>query len=94
MSVPVIRQPAWLALEALAPRFAAPREGAGPSHLMRDLFEQDPRRFDRYALDVGPLLVDFSKQCFDQPVMSALLDLAELSSILRSFNISPSDLAA
>ena len=61
--------PAWAALrdhhEALADR-----------HL-RDLFADDPDRFDRFSLRLGDLLFDYSKNRFTAETKQLLLDLAE-----------------
>ena len=43
---------------------------------MRDLFAADPGRFERFSLQVGPLLVDYSKHRVGTETMKLLFDLA------------------
>lgn len=43
---------------------------------MRDLFAQEPRRFDRFSLEVGPLFLDYSRNRLTNRTLSLLLDLA------------------
>jgi glucose-6-phosphate isomerase len=59
---------AWRALEAHH------REIAG-LHL-KDLFAGDPRRFERFSLSFGDLLLDYSKNRITERTMTLLLDLA------------------
>ncbi|CUW37635.1 glucosephosphate isomerase [Magnetospirillum sp. XM-1] len=61
--------PAWKELEALAAT-----TGRRP---MRDMFAEDPGRFDRFSAQLGDLLLDYSKNRIDTRVMDALLRLAE-----------------
>ncbi|HEX8141287.1 MAG TPA: glucose-6-phosphate isomerase [Pyrinomonadaceae bacterium] len=61
--------PAWQAL-------ADHHETIGPIH-MRDLFMQDPERFDRFSLRMGDILLDYSKNRITEETMGLLLDLAE-----------------
>ncbi|MDR2001102.1 MAG: glucose-6-phosphate isomerase [Zoogloeaceae bacterium] len=42
---------------------------------LRDLFAADPQRFDRFSLEQGGLLIDYSKQRLSAEVMSALAGL-------------------
>jgi glucose-6-phosphate isomerase len=44
---------------------------------MRDLFQQDPERFDTFSLKFQELLLDFSKNRITQTTMTLLRDLAE-----------------
>jgi glucose-6-phosphate isomerase len=44
---------------------------------MRDLFRTDPERFPRFSLQLGDLLVDFSKNRITQESLDLLLALAE-----------------
>ena len=60
--------PAWQALEKHR------REVAGVH--MRDLFADDPHRFDRLSLRVGDILFDFSKNRVTEKTMGLLIDLA------------------
>ncbi|MGE5601726.1 MAG: glucose-6-phosphate isomerase [Nitrososphaerales archaeon] len=61
--------PAWQALDKH-------RQEAGSVH-MRDLFAQDPTRFERFSLKVGDILFDYSKNRVTQETMRLLFDLAE-----------------
>jgi glucose-6-phosphate isomerase len=45
------------------------------SHL-RDMFRDDPRRFERFSLRLGPILYDYSKQRIDSRCMELLFSLA------------------
>ncbi|MFO7877280.1 MAG: glucose-6-phosphate isomerase [Desulfovermiculus sp.] len=45
------------------------------SHL-RDMFRDDPRRFERFSLRLGPILYDYSKQRIDSRCMGLLFSLA------------------
>ena len=44
---------------------------------MRDLFSQDPARFDRFSIEFNDLLVDFSKNRITLETLDLLLGLAE-----------------
>ena len=44
---------------------------------MRDLFAADPARFERFSLQVGELLLDYSKNRITEETMSLLMQLAE-----------------
>jgi glucose-6-phosphate isomerase len=59
---------AWQALEHHYRQIA-------PLH-MRDLFRQDPRRFDKFSLRLDDLLLDFSKNRVTEDTMRLLYDLA------------------
>jgi len=43
---------------------------------MRDLFAQDPERFDKYSLKLNDILVDYSKNIMTEETKTKLLDLA------------------
>ena len=43
---------------------------------MRDLFAEDPSRFERFSLQVGELLLDYSKNRISEETMRLLLSLA------------------
>ena len=43
---------------------------------LRDMFRDDPRRFERFSLRLGPVLFDYSKQCIDSKCMQLLFSLA------------------
>jgi glucose-6-phosphate isomerase len=62
------RTPAWLALAAHRRRL----DGV----TMRQLFDADPGRFDRYTLRIEGLLVDLSKNLVTEETVTLLLDLA------------------
>lgn len=61
--------PAWKALEQ---DFANTQN----SH-MRDLFEQDPERAQRYWLQVGGISVDYSKNRINDQILADLIELAK-----------------
>jgi len=65
--------PAWQALSAHQ------RETAGLH--MRDLFAEDPNRFDRFSLRIGEILFDYSKNRITERTMGLLLDLARQSEL-------------
>lgn len=46
------------------------------SRTMRDLFAQDPQRFERYSLQLGDLLFDYSKNRITDQTMALLFRLA------------------
>jgi glucose-6-phosphate isomerase len=43
---------------------------------MRDLFARDPQRFERFSLELGSILLDYSKNRITEETMTLLLDLA------------------
>ena len=43
---------------------------------MRDLFEQDPNRFENFSLHINDLLFDFSKNRITKETLNLLIDLA------------------
>jgi len=61
--------PAWQAL-------VAHRTAMNDVH-MRDLFAQDPQRFDRFSLRFQDILFDYSKNRMTDETMRLLLDLAQ-----------------
>ncbi len=65
----LIRSQAWQALQQHA-------EAMQQVH-MRDLFADDEHRFQRYSLQFGQLLVDYSKNIITDKSMRLLLQLAE-----------------
>ncbi len=73
MSVPLRQRPAWKALEqhhtAIARR-----------HL-RDLFAEDPKRAERYAVDGAGLHLDYSKNRITDQTLRLLLQLADESGL-------------
>ena len=44
---------------------------------MRELFEEDPKRFDKFHLQFEDILVDFSKNILTEETLAYLLALAE-----------------
>ncbi len=58
----------WQALEAHAKEMKQVH--------MRDLFAQDPDRFNKYSLKLNDILVDYSKNLMTEETKSKLLDLA------------------
>jgi glucose-6-phosphate isomerase len=73
MTVPT-QLPAWKALEAHYPQVA-------PLH-MRDLFRQDPRRFDKFSLRFQDILLDYSKNRVTEETMRLLFDLARQADLV------------
>src|SRR5436309_3076520 len=72
MTIPT-RLEAWQALQAH-------HRDVAPLH-MRDLFRQDPGRFDRFSLHFNDILLDFSKNRIIEPTLRLLLDLARQSDV-------------
>jgi glucose-6-phosphate isomerase len=67
--------PAWKALAA----HASTTRGA----TLRDLFARDPARFDGFSLEVGDLLVDYSKNRVTADTMRLLFDLARQARVFE-----------
>ena len=63
------QSPAWLALQAHQPIIAR-------QHL-RELFQKDPQRFEKFSLHFNDLLMDFSKQPISHDTTHLLLALAQ-----------------
>ena len=63
------QSPAWKSLKEHQPE-------AAELH-MRDLFKQDPQRFEHFSLMVGEILFDYSKNRITDKTMSLLFDLAK-----------------
>jgi glucose-6-phosphate isomerase len=72
MTKPTQRQ-AWKALEAHHKEIAPLQ--------MRDLFKQDPKRFDKFSLRFNDILLDFSKNRITEQTMRLLYDLARESDL-------------
>jgi glucose-6-phosphate isomerase len=66
--------PAWTALERHAERMRASS--------LRALFEEDPKRGERFVLDVAGLHVDYSKNLVDEDVLAQLVALAEQAGVV------------
>jgi glucose-6-phosphate isomerase len=69
----LIQSPAWQAL-------TAHRQKLGETH-MRDLFAQDPGRFERFSLQFGDILLDYSKNRITTQTMTLLLNLARQANL-------------
>ena len=65
--------PAWHALQAHS-------DGIRNLHL-RDLFAQDPQRFNHFSLRIEDLLLDYSKHRITTETMTLLLDLARVADV-------------
>jgi glucose-6-phosphate isomerase len=65
--------PTWQTLQAHS-------ETMGKWHL-RELFAQDPQRFSRFSLQLGDLLLDYSKHRITADTMRLLVDLARFADI-------------
>ena len=61
--------PAWQAL-------AAHQADISATHL-KDLFQQDPERFDRYSVEAAGIFLDYSKNRMTDETLKLLLQLAE-----------------
>ena len=70
---PLAGTPAWRAL-------AAHHRELRDLH-MRELFAADPERFERFSVDLGPLLFDYSKHRITEQTRRLLLDLAEAAGV-------------
>ena len=70
---PLARQKAWLALKAHYKKMQA-------SHL-RELFEDDPKRAERFTVDALGIYFDFSKNRITEKTLKLLLDLARESGL-------------
>jgi glucose-6-phosphate isomerase len=80
----------WAELAAHATRLAAVP--------VSELFERDPKRFERFAREHAGLLVDFSRQRWDEIVLAKLLQLADavglrarIDAMWRGEHINPSE---
>jgi len=62
------QSPAWIALQAHQPEMA--------NQHLRDLFGQDPQRFDKFSLSFNDILLDYSKQAIKDDTVALLLALA------------------
>jgi len=67
------KSPAWLAL-------SQHRDAQGDQSL-RTLFAQDPRRFEKFSLELGDLLLDYSKNRVTEETMRLLFALARQSRV-------------
>lgn len=53
---------------------------------MRDMFERDPQRFDKFSLTLGDLLFDYSKNRINDETIKLLLQLAEETNLQEKIN--------
>lgn len=53
---------------------------------LRQLFKEEPERFDHYSLEVGDFFLDYSKQRITAPVRQVLLELAEQCGLARAIS--------
>jgi glucose-6-phosphate isomerase len=53
---------------------------------MRELFKQDPQRFERFSLRLGDIVFDYSKNRITAKTMSLLLDLAKQRGLSRKIS--------
>lgn len=65
--------PAWQALEKHY-------QDTAPLH-MRDLFKQDPQRFEKFSLHLDEILFDYSKNRITSETMQLLFELARMSKL-------------
>ncbi|EEB05812.1 glucose-6-phosphate isomerase [Schizosaccharomyces japonicus yFS275] len=73
--------PAWKALKAH-------HESVGSKLILKDLFAQDPKRFEKFSLkfeglaaEEGPILFDFSKNLVTEETIKLLVDLAKEANV-------------
>ncbi|MFT5758270.1 MAG: glucose-6-phosphate isomerase [Alteromonadaceae bacterium] len=52
------------------------------SRHMNSLFAEDPKRFDKFSIELPRLLLDYSKNVIDSEVMSTLLELANETKVI------------
>lgn len=69
------QSPAWKALEAHQ-KIMAQRH-------MRELFEKDPQRFEKFSLHLNGILLDYSKNLITEETVRHLLALAEQAGVKR-----------
>jgi glucose-6-phosphate isomerase len=67
------RTPLWAELSANAARLATVQ--------VSELFERDPRRFERFSREQAGLLLDFSRQRLDEIALAKLVQLAEATGL-------------
>src|SRR5918995_7453471 len=69
MATSITQSAAWKALEA--------HQRAIAGKHMRDMFKEDPKRFDKFSLSFNDILLDFSKNRITEETLKLLLDLAK-----------------
>ncbi len=67
--------PAWKALQAHRAEMAGVR--------LRELFARDPERAQKFSLQAGALLLDYSKHCVTDATLALLIDLARQADVER-----------
>jgi len=50
---------------------------------MRDLFDQDPKRFEKFSISYGDILFDYSKNRITEKTISLLIDLAHQAGLSK-----------
>ena len=65
--------------DAAAWQALARHRAAWSDRPLRELFAADPRRFERFSLELGDLLFDYSKHLVDAETVSLLCALARES---------------
>jgi glucose-6-phosphate isomerase len=78
MDTSLTNTPEWQALKKHQQEIAA-------TH-MRDLFEADPQRFDKFSLQAATLFLDYSKNIATQETLTLLNNLANASSLSTQIN--------
>ncbi len=71
----LINSPAWQALQEH-------QQALAKVH-MRDLFAQDPHRFERFSLRLGDILFDYSKNRITEKTLALLVDLARQANLVE-----------
>jgi len=56
---------------------------------MKDLFANDPKRFEKYSVKFEDILVDFSKNIVDDHIFSLFMQVRHFSSFRRGAHDSP-----
>lgn len=69
---------AWSTLDKLAPLVKR--------HHMRDMFNKDPARADKYTLETAGITLDYSKNRITEEVLTALFDLAKQRDLKTKIN--------
>jgi glucose-6-phosphate isomerase len=69
----LVNSPAWRALAKHQEEMAEVQ--------MRELFDQDPQRFEKFSLKFDDILFDFSKNRITEKTLSLLMDLAQQASL-------------
>jgi len=73
---PLINTPAWL---ALLDHF----ERVKKDHMV-DLFDQDPKRFERYSIEFNDMLLDYSKNRVNDKTLELLFNSGKSSKPVKS----------